>query len=194
MGFINNDAKRFHVYVANRVQTIRERSEPSQWHYVPTTDNPADHASRGLQASELSKTTWLRGPKFLWESVLPTPSPSLIELSPDDPEVRRTQVVVSEESFVLDSVSHFSTWPKTVAVFEKVQHFISAARKLTPSKHQSVQSLEKAERTLYRMAQDSIFHEEKACIKAGIPIKSSSSLVKLNPFLDEEGTLRVGGG
>ena len=30
LGYINNDTRRFHVYVANRVQTIRNLSQPDQ--------------------------------------------------------------------------------------------------------------------------------------------------------------------
>lgn len=31
LGYINNDARRFHVFVANRIQRIRSSTEPSQW-------------------------------------------------------------------------------------------------------------------------------------------------------------------
>ena len=44
--YISNDARRFHVYVGNRIQHIRDRSDPEQWHHVPGKDNPANEASR----------------------------------------------------------------------------------------------------------------------------------------------------
>ena len=53
LGCVNNEAKRFHIYVANRVQQIRDLTNPSSWMYVDTENNPADHASRGLTASQL---------------------------------------------------------------------------------------------------------------------------------------------
>ncbi|XP_041484116.1 uncharacterized protein LOC121430782 [Lytechinus variegatus] len=46
LGYINNESRRFHVYVANLVQQIRNVSDPASWYYVST--NPADDASRGL--------------------------------------------------------------------------------------------------------------------------------------------------
>lgn len=45
LGYINNTSRRFYVYVANRVR-IRKSSEPSQWHFVSTESNPADHGTR----------------------------------------------------------------------------------------------------------------------------------------------------
>ncbi|KAL1249503.1 hypothetical protein QQF64_020508 [Cirrhinus molitorella] len=38
---------------------------PEQWFYVPTELNPADHASRGVSASQLNDSAWLKGPPFL---------------------------------------------------------------------------------------------------------------------------------
>ena len=35
-GYINNDARRFLVFVGNRVQEIREKTSPDQWHNIGT--------------------------------------------------------------------------------------------------------------------------------------------------------------
>jgi hypothetical protein len=85
LGYINNDAKRFHIFVANRVQQIREYTNPSQWRYIESKENPADDASRGLSPQELiSNPRWLSGPEFLWKSDINTapsrayPSPKMI--------------------------------------------------------------------------------------------------------------------
>lgn len=46
--YINNETKRFHIFVANRVASIREATSVVQWRYVSSKSNPADEASRGL--------------------------------------------------------------------------------------------------------------------------------------------------
>lgn len=91
LGYINNDARRFHVFVANRVQRIRETTDPKQWHYIDTLENPADHASRGLSVMELIKSNWFTGPKFLWEREVVTKQ-GISELLVGDPEVKVIQV------------------------------------------------------------------------------------------------------
>ncbi len=53
LGYISNESRRFHVFVANRVQLIRDNTNPAQWYYVPSANNPADDASRGLSAERL---------------------------------------------------------------------------------------------------------------------------------------------
>jgi len=87
-----NDQKRFQVFVANRVQTFRNLSDPSQWKYVDTKENAADDAARGLDAKALNKQQrWLRRPRFLWqpEKDWPAQPSSLSEISNEDPEIKR---------------------------------------------------------------------------------------------------------
>ena len=59
LGYISNSARRFHVFVANRIQQIRDLTSLVQWRHVESTDNPADCASRGLYAQDLiDKEEW----------------------------------------------------------------------------------------------------------------------------------------
>lgn len=68
--YIKNMTKRFQkkkkTSVANRVAIIHDGSQPTQWRYVDSNSNPADDASRGLQAKDmLTKKGCLQGPEFL---------------------------------------------------------------------------------------------------------------------------------
>ena len=69
LGYIANNARRFHVFVANLVQQIRDQTDSSQWRYVGTRENPADIASRGTTVSViLDNSMWFHSPEFLWET------------------------------------------------------------------------------------------------------------------------------
>ncbi len=91
LGYLNNEARRFHTFVANRVQKIRNSTTPQQWFHVSTNDNPADKASRGTTVDELLSSNWLVGPKFLWEKEIHPPANEILELPIGDPEVKRAQ-------------------------------------------------------------------------------------------------------
>jgi hypothetical protein len=86
--YVENEHKRFHVFVANRIAVIRERSVPTQWRHVNDKLNPADYASRGLSINAFLKTSqWINGPEFLWNSNAEWPQhpPALGEIPVDDP-------------------------------------------------------------------------------------------------------------
>ena len=89
LGYIKNDTRRFHVYVANRVQTIRNLSQPDQWEYVESSVNPADQATRGLKPDQLMESSWIKGPDFLRNGE-EVNMPIDIQVPDEaDPEVRR---------------------------------------------------------------------------------------------------------
>ena len=132
--YIANEQQRFHVFVANRVQLIRDHSSPSQWKYVDSTENPADDASRGLDGLALiAGQSWLQVPGFLWkpESEWSHQPLTVSQVPDDDPEVKMT-TVASSNAVVIDQssgatnklINHFSDWHqlrRAVAVFLQVK-------------------------------------------------------------------------
>lgn len=106
LGYISNEARRFHTFVANRVQQIRDHAYPNQWCYIDTKENPADDASRGLGANKLIRSNrWWNGPNFLLQPLPDQPNFDP-QLSSDDPEVRKITVLTT----LLDCIEHFSDW------------------------------------------------------------------------------------
>lgn len=68
LGYVHNSARRFYLYVSNRVTRIRQSTHPNQWYYVPTDQNPTDHATRFMPACHLQHSSWLSGPAFLYHN------------------------------------------------------------------------------------------------------------------------------
>ena len=46
--YISNSSSRFEAFVGNRIELLHTLTAVSQWRYVPTNDNQADLASRGI--------------------------------------------------------------------------------------------------------------------------------------------------
>ena len=53
------------IFVANRVAEILELTTTDEWNYVQSSDNPANEGTRGVSASALVESSWLKGPEFL---------------------------------------------------------------------------------------------------------------------------------
>ena len=117
LGYISNESRRFHVYVANRVQQIRDLTDLSQWRYVETDQNPADIASRGASVRELiDGHTWIPGPKFLWDLELPEHPVYLPSVPHDDCELKKVQSfgVKTDVKYasLCERLKYFSSWKR----------------------------------------------------------------------------------
>ena len=94
LGYINNNTKKFKIFVANRIQQIHEGSSISQWRHVPSKINPADDASRGLDANKnTSSSKWFKGLEFLWHNETSRRAEKTEAITEEDPEVKRLLTV-----------------------------------------------------------------------------------------------------
>ena len=67
--YIMNDSRKFKIFMAKEVEMIKEASDPSQWFYVNSKENPADYSSRGVEANDVNAVKkWFEGPSFSWRS------------------------------------------------------------------------------------------------------------------------------
>ncbi|KAI7792540.1 hypothetical protein IRJ41_018921, partial [Triplophysa rosa] len=198
LGYINNDAKRFHVFVANRVQRIRSSTKPEQWAYVDSENNPADHASRGLTAEQLKTSNWFTGPKFLWKTELPERECKLGEIKEDDPEICKALVcntAAKESRSLLDHLQKFSDWSRLVKAIARLKRKIKEFKVKQPNKGStSLEERTEAELFIIKLVQQESFSDEIKSLKLKKVVNTKKNrLYKLNLFLDKEGILRVGG-
>nr|XP_039261902.1 uncharacterized protein LOC120338039 [Styela clava] len=65
--YLRNTKTRFKTFVANRLREILDYTEPAQWRYVNTQNNPADCCTRVMPMNKFieSDNVWISGPKFL---------------------------------------------------------------------------------------------------------------------------------
>ncbi|XP_041480432.1 uncharacterized protein LOC121427921 [Lytechinus variegatus] len=194
LGYIYNETRRFHMYVANRVERILQTSCPEQWNYVSSAENPADHASRGLTTEEMLSSNWLTGPTFLWKSEIPTQDVD-VEVSPDDVEVKSAATVhvtqVENFTYFEDRLTRFSSLHNAVSAVAVIVKCCYRKKDLSIDE---VEARRIAERNIIRAIQKEAFREERKQIKSDPSVGSkSNSLKQLDPFLDNDNLLRVGG-
>lgn len=76
-----------------------EKTDPNDWHYVDTTQNPVHLASRDPGAVDIASSGWFSGSKFLWEQELLLVLKLSSELLVGDPEVKSVHVFATKQMF-----------------------------------------------------------------------------------------------
>ena len=221
--YINSEAGRFQTFVANRIATIHETSSPSQWRYVSSELNPADHASRGLNSDEDEKIhQWVQGPSFLHKDEEQWPKiPSGINSLPDSNLEWKKSVQVFEtqvQEQPLDKfIKHYSSWYRLQKGVAWLIRFTLYLKDRCVSKDESgspkgnlvtgagvgaltVPELQTAKTRLIQYIQKASFPEEIAVLKERRPEASPKTRVlkkssRLISLLPYmcDGVLRVGG-
>ena len=202
---IKNCTKEFPVFVANRLAIIESHTDIIHWHHVPSKLNPADTASRGVEANKLSCSEWLQGPSFLLQpqSEWPKSEKTSNELPSDFLPVKSQVVHVIVEPNKTDDVierfmNHCSSLYKLKKLVAWLLRFILFFRHRAKDKAYSstdktlsVTELQNAENNLIRYIQHKHFPEcflNKQCKLKSLP----RSFQKLQPIV-VDGVLRVEG-
>ena len=200
LGYLNNEAKKFHIYVANRIQEILTRTKTEQWHFISGTENPADIASRGLRIEQITNSKWIKGPNFLWETNIKTQLQSIsginLEISQSHCELKKVQKLQTMSTATgparmtqrFEKFGSFNKLVRSIAIWQQV-----AKKKNWKPVEVTVQALQDAETYLTKTVQEVIYHKEIEAIKSGKSVERNSHIQSLNPYLDENGVLRVGG-
>ncbi|XP_033726768.1 uncharacterized protein LOC117316337 [Pecten maximus] len=198
LGYLNNKTRRFYVYVTNRVERILKFSEPHQWHYVRTSDNPADHGTRFVPSALLADCSWIMGPELLFSNLLERENSIQFDLidPQQDKEVRPEQICTKKSSLVdvprqktwltAEKIERFSSLSSIVRAISFLQNFAAGSQSnSTNNKH--------AETLIIRQVQKDIYGKDLECLVKGRPLNRGSSLLSLSPVLNKDNLLCVGG-
>lgn len=192
LGYIYNESRRFHVYVANRVDRIRRATFPSQWNFIATDCNPADQATRYQGADKIADSMWLKGPP-----TLQCQGQDFFSLvNPDeDKELKLNALkttVSKKEGIGSERFTRFSSWPKLVTAIANLNKMAIKYKKESTTK-KPLTFYKEAEQFILRTIQQECYYSGINCLRSGKAIPGSSPIVSLSPVLDGEEILRVGG-
>lgn len=200
LAWLSKHPSTWRTFIANRVETIQSLIPTATWKHVPTADNPADCATRGIYPLKLlNHELWWSGPKWLRDS--PTIWPTLPELNYNhDVKTTTTKIHVAITDQSYDSVNQLSnrcsSWPKLLRITALVFKFINKCKSKLQSNNSKVinnAEMHTAKLFLFKSLQSQFFASKKRTILNKLNLKNSSPLKVLNPFIDKEGLLRVSG-
>ena len=137
LAWLQDFPRKWKTFVANRVAKIQNIVPSSNWNFVPTEENPADCASRGISAANLAKhCLWWKGPNWLEESEDYWPKSESIEeyQTAVNNEVQTetlkqtTMFVTQEKNSIVQLIHRTSSFGKLVRIFCYVKKFIQKAK------------------------------------------------------------------
>ncbi|UYV60592.1 hypothetical protein LAZ67_1001615 [Cordylochernes scorpioides] len=204
--WIRSDASRWKAFVSNRVSSIQNLTQITDWFHVSSQDNPADCASRGIMPQDLvNHRIWWRGPIWLQENnvrYIPS-SPTQVNLNIIQEEVGEGQVLDqttliqnSETILNLEFIERYSTMTKLIRITAWCWRFYYNCLLFDPIRQKgplTTRELTKAIQVLVKSIQQVEFCTEIKLLKSNKQLPLSNKLTSLNPFLDTQGLLRVRG-
>lgn len=187
------------TFVANRVGTILELTSGSEWRHVPTQFNPADLASRGIDASKINDNKlWWNGPTFLCKPETLWPSANLNKTHPknDLPEIKVN--IISCEQNPKQNAIDFDRYSKLKFLQRSFAYVLRFIHNCKNSSMKRIGVLQPEELSLsfeglVRLSQEESFNKELAILQSNKALCSKSPILTLSPYLDEKKILRVGG-
>ncbi|XP_075150893.1 uncharacterized protein LOC142225003 [Haematobia irritans] len=191
-----------HVFPTPRkkhTRGIQENTGGQNWYHVRSEDNPADLGSRGVSPAELAVSTlWWHGPEWLCSASSQWDISDLTPLE-TDVEVRAVKTHASFFTNYEDILERFSSLNRALRViayifrFYQRTHYSHASRNVYHDTTLTATELKAVRLRLAVLSQRAHYPDEYGCLMEKKPLGSRSSLLSLNPFLDEEGVMRLNG-
>ena len=176
---------------------------------VSSHQNPADLATRSVDAQNLSSSMWHHGPTFLHhqEASVNTNASLASETAEDDPEVRpvvqvlATQII-PDKPLRTSCFSRFSRWATLVSAIGRLLSFVQSHHQKSLEKSSTTEGtkptssaslLNRAKFLIKQNVQYEAYEQEISCLNNSDGMPKTSPLLKLSPVVDNDGLVRVGG-
>lgn len=190
---IQKDSHKFKSFVGTRVAEIQRESDPNDWWWVSSQNNPADMLTRSVSVEDIgSNSVWQNGPEFLrlpmdqWpvkqNHLTDVPDKICHTLICDDsafPSDRLDQTVPHVNLNVID-LQRFSSYPKLLRVTSRIMAAVKARSLKAIGKDISSCDMIRAEKLWVKEAQIKYLGDWQKRFQ------------RLGPAMNEEGIIFVG--
>ncbi|XP_008178811.1 uncharacterized protein LOC103308006 [Acyrthosiphon pisum] len=184
------------IFVANRIEEIRELTNKQDWWHIDGTNNPADFISRGLSVAEITNCSqWWSGPSWMIQPETKWPKQKLLNNEEEPLEQRKTLKVLHVHT---ESQKEFQDIIYRFLKLERLQRVTAYLfRAVTQKKYRltgelKVEELKRGLVYWVKITQAQAFSTEISQLKVGNSL-NDSELQSLVPFIDDNDVLRVGG-
>ncbi|XP_055714367.1 uncharacterized protein LOC129808608 [Phlebotomus papatasi] len=194
--WLSAEPTKWKTFVANRVSQIQSVLGRESWAHVPSAMNPADLASRGVSPPLLKDNKlWFNGPdmkKIPNSADFPVPN-----LTQDELE-QKVSCVVSTKNDFWEIIERFSSHSKLIKCLAYWRRYFDNLKCLIEKKNinsgpLTVRELRATNTLVIRAVQSGYFSDDINRLSAREKLANSSRIRDLNPYLDDQKILRVGG-
>ena len=194
--WLDGNPRRFKTFVGNRVASILEFLPSATWKHVPTANNPADCASRGLLPLDLlHHSLWWEGPLWLHQELPDYPEQPLTPppVLPEVEAVCHAAMPSPPQLWLEERYSSYHTSCSESQHGAKDLYTTSEQCQTVASAMSIYHRSENGRSILFTVSQQRWFANERMTLSAGKSLKPSRYLLCLNPTIESGGLLRVGG-
>jgi hypothetical protein len=213
--WIRSENRKFTSFVEHRIAEILEKSDASQWRWIPSKLNVADEATKWKDSPDLTTNSrWICVPSFLKDELDTWPKEEMKKVS----QILEEETVPvgvhknTEEKYEIIPASRFSKWSKLVRMVGWMFRFSTNCKEKTLNSTRRgkcgrkdvlgqikqivelcPQEIRNAELILFKKVQWETFRQEIKDLEGVKHISSTSKIKRLCPQLDKEGIIRLRG-
>lgn len=193
LGWLNGEPSRWKAFVANRVIQVTEVLPPESWRYVKSQENPADCASRGITTEQLQQhPLWWHGPTWLSEFDDDNEEDKPVYVT--DEELKKTKqanvtTYSSDDSIITQLLNKHSNFMRVT----RIVAYILRMKQKAKQNYLTADELQQAKIKIISHIQHQEFAEDIQHLEKHNNVPSKSKLLSLNPYIDSDQLLRVGG-
>lgn len=172
---------------------ILNYSEAIEWNHVPGAENPADDCSRGVKATNLSQNhRWFAGSEFLLKTDEQWPSQTTWRTQQDS-KITDVYAVSLEPPCTIQILINEATSLDELKL--KVAQMILLGKDSDESKSAKPNTRDYAAAMIrcIQVAQRHCYEEDVRSLSQSKKLPKNTRLRSLNPFIDGNGIIRVGG-
>ncbi|XP_052737821.1 uncharacterized protein LOC128198126 [Bicyclus anynana] len=195
LSWLFGDPARWNIYVRNRVVEILEDIGNHNWYHVQSQDNPADLASRGMPLTSLKENKlWWNGPEWLHNKEIEYSRPKNISTNLERKEVIEVNSKIENgKASLISKIENCDDLTELLKVITYSKRFLKGKKLQDKDTVITTSELNDALKTCIKLTQQQSFKEDIHNIKTKGEVQAKSSLKSLNPYLDGDDVLRVGG-
>ncbi|XP_050339561.1 uncharacterized protein LOC126765914 [Bactrocera neohumeralis] len=195
-------------FVGNRVAYIQAHTKVECWRHVRSEYNPADCASRGIMPARLlNHPLWWTGPPPRYicidnDPVVPELTEEQLQAQALECQPFRTLITTRQDHhqcLMTSACGHRIPLVEKFSILSRVLNTTARLRRFLPcykGQRSNIVTAEEYEWALLltvKQAQGKAYRREINALKSNSRLDSRNHLLALNPYVDPEGILRVGG-